>query len=64
MEIELNQEVDRLCRGIRQYYINESGPLVDLEHIEVVRSFIDKAIKENDPTLVVRAYTAETGFYN
>ncbi len=37
--------------------------MADLEDIEKVRSFIDKAIKENDPTYIVRAYTAETGFY-
>ncbi|CAF1271906.1 unnamed protein product [Rotaria sordida] len=59
-----DEEFDRLCRGIQQYYINENGPLADVEPIESVRLFIDTAIKNNDPTQVVRAYTAETGFYN
>jgi hypothetical protein len=58
-----DEEFNRLCRGIRQYYINEDGPLADAKNIEEVRSFIDRAIRENDPKLVVRAYTAETGFY-
>jgi hypothetical protein len=59
-----DDEFDRLCRGVRQYYINENGPLADVEGIHVVRSFFDKAIKNNDPIQIVRAYTAETGFYN
>ncbi|CAF1197971.1 unnamed protein product [Rotaria sordida] len=59
-----DEEFDRLCRGIQQYYINENGPLADVKHIESVRLFIDTAIKNNDPTQVVRAYTAETGFYH
>jgi hypothetical protein len=59
-----DEEFDRLCRGIRRYYINENGPLADVEDIKLVRSFFDKAIKNNDPMEVVRAYTAETGFYN
>ncbi|CAF1496566.1 unnamed protein product [Rotaria sp. Silwood1] len=59
-----DEEFDRLCRGIQQYYINENGPLADVKHIESVRLFIDTAIKNNDPTQVVRAYTAESGFYH
>ncbi|CAM4919098.1 unnamed protein product [Rotaria socialis] len=60
---QTDEEFDRLCRGIRQYYINENGPLTDVKHIEEVRLFIDEAIEHKDPTQVVRAYTAETGFY-
>jgi hypothetical protein len=63
LQCRSDQEFDRLCRGIQQYYINENGPLADVKRIEVVRYFIDKAIEENDPTQIVHAYTAETGFY-
>ena len=58
-----NEEFDRLCRGIRQYYVNEDGPLAKEKDIGSARLLIDKAIRENDPTQVVRAYTAQTGFY-
>ncbi|CAF4790379.1 unnamed protein product, partial [Rotaria sp. Silwood2] len=58
-----DEEFNRLCQGIRQYYINENGPLANEKNIDVVREFIDDAIKTNDPKLVIRAYTAETGFY-
>ncbi|CAF2146063.1 unnamed protein product [Rotaria magnacalcarata] len=60
---QTDEEFDRLCRGIRQYYINENGPLADVKHIEEVRILIDDAIEHKDPTQAVRAYTAETGFY-
>lgn len=56
-------DFDRLCRGIQQYYINKDSPLANVDGIEQIRVFIGKAIQENDPTQVVRAYTAETGFY-
>jgi hypothetical protein len=35
-----DEEFDRLCRGIRQYYINENGPLADIEGIKLISSFI------------------------
>lgn len=60
---ETGEEFNRLCRGIRRQYINEDGPLADVKHIEVVREFFDKALENNDPKMVVRAYSAETGFY-
>jgi hypothetical protein len=60
---ESDEEFNRLCRGIQQHYINENGPLAEVKHIELVRLFIDEAIENNDPKEIVRAYTAETGFY-
>lgn len=64
LKCENTEEFQRLCQGIRKYYINENGPLDDVKHIEEVRSFFDRAIEANDPRLIVRAYTAETGFYH
>ena len=61
-ECKSDEEFNRLCRGIRQYYINENGPLANVKNIGIIRSFIDKAIKKNDPTYIVRAYTADTDF--
>src|SRR5690606_15049856 len=55
---------NRLCRGIRQHYIGENGPLANVKDIDTVREYFDKAIEDNDPELVVRAYTVETGFYS
>lgn len=59
-----DEDFNRLCRGIRQHYINENGPLANEKDIEKIRVFFDKAIKDNDPTQIVRAYTAHTGFYS
>lgn len=63
LKCENDEQFDRLCRGIRQYYINEDGPLANENKIEVIRDFFDEAIEHNDPTKVVRAYTAHTGFF-
>ncbi|CAF3052171.1 unnamed protein product [Rotaria sp. Silwood2] len=59
-----DEEFQRLCRGIRDKYIHEDGPLNSLDGIEEVRKYIDKAISKNEPKYVARAYTANTGFYN
>ena len=64
LKCENTEEFQRLCQGVREYYINEKGPLDDVKDIEKVRSLFDRAIKENDPTHIVHAYTAETGFYS
>ncbi|UJR19189.1 hypothetical protein I4U23_022319 [Adineta vaga] len=63
MKCETKAEFRRLCRGIRQDYIGEKGSLEDVEGVSVIRSYFDKAIENNDPTELVRAYTEETGFY-
>ncbi|CAF0833924.1 unnamed protein product [Adineta steineri] len=63
LECGSDEDFQRLCRGIQQHYINEKGPLADVEGIKEIRLFFDEAIKENDPTQIVRAYTAPTEFY-
>ena len=63
MKCETDEEFERLCRGIQQHYVNEGGPLTDVDGIDEIRQYVDRAIKKNDPTQIVRAYTAETDFY-
>ncbi|CAF1174988.1 unnamed protein product [Adineta ricciae] len=63
MKCRKDEEFHRLCRGIRQQYINENGPLASVEGIDIIRSYFDRAMQINDSKQVVRAYTAETGFY-
>nr|ACD54640.1 unknown [Adineta vaga] len=58
-----NDEFQRLCHGIRQQYINENGPLANVKLIDAIRLYFDRALQNNDPEEVVRAYTAQTGFY-
>ncbi|UJR07999.1 hypothetical protein I4U23_012278 [Adineta vaga] len=63
MKCRNDEEFQRLCHGIRQQYINENGPLANVKLIDAIRLYFDKALRNNDPEEVVRAYTAETGFY-
>lgn len=63
LKCRTDEEFHRLCRGIQQQYVNENGPLTDVDGIDEIRQYVDKAIQNNDPTLIVRAYTAQTGFF-
>ncbi|CAF1233588.1 unnamed protein product [Didymodactylos carnosus] len=46
---------------IRKDYLDKE--LSDMEGIQKIRWFINKAIEENDPVYLLKAYTAETDFY-
>ena len=43
-----DEEFFRLCRGIRQHYINENGPFAHESEMHEVRSLFDEAIKKNE----------------
>ena len=63
LKCETEEEFKRLCRGIQQHYVNEGGPLTNVKGIGKIRRYVDRAIEKNDPTQIVRAYTAATDFY-
>ncbi|CAF1335327.1 unnamed protein product [Adineta steineri] len=52
----------RLIIYIKQNYLNK-----DLQHVDdinTIKEYFDLAINEKDPTYLLQAYTAETGFYS
>ena len=54
--------LERMFEKIEKTYI-EKG-LANLEKISTIKHFFEKATKEKDPTWIIKAYTAETDFYN
>jgi hypothetical protein len=48
-------------------YIKENYLDKDLQHVEdinTIKKYFDRAIKKKDPVYLLKAYTAETGFYS
>ncbi|CAF1594474.1 unnamed protein product, partial [Didymodactylos carnosus] len=56
-----NPKFHFLVNFARQYYIDEE--LKDIQGIDQIRYFFDKAEEEQNPVYLLKAYTAETGFY-
>jgi len=54
--------VDKMFEKIEKNYI-EKG-LIYLDRIKNIKHFFAKATKEQDPKWIIKAYTAETDFYN
>ncbi|CAF1554597.1 unnamed protein product, partial [Rotaria sordida] len=47
---------------IRQNYLEKE--LHDIDGINIIQEYFDKAINEKDPTYLLKAYSAKTGFYS
>ena len=54
--------IEKMLEKIKINYI-EKG-LANTEKIESIRHFFEKAIRDKDPTWIIKAYTAETDFFN
>jgi hypothetical protein len=54
--------VDKMFEKTEKYYI-EKG-LIYLDRIKNIKHFFQKATKEQDPKWIIKAFTAETDFYN
>jgi hypothetical protein len=54
--------VERMFEKIQKSYV-EKG-LANMEKIDSIKHFFEKATKEQDPKWIITAYTAETDFYN
>ncbi|CAF2949409.1 unnamed protein product [Rotaria sp. Silwood2] len=51
----------KLIAYIRKNYLENE--LQDIDGINIIKEYFDKAINEKDPTYLLTAYTAETDFY-
>jgi hypothetical protein len=47
---------------IKQNYLEKD--LQDIDDIDTIKQYFDKAITKKDPVYLLKAYTAETGFYS
>jgi hypothetical protein len=54
--------VDRLIIYIKKNYLDKD--LQHIDDIDTIKEYFDLAIYKNDPTYLLKAYTAETGFYS
>jgi hypothetical protein len=52
----------RLITYIKQNYLEKD--LQDIDDIDEIQKYFDKAIKKQDPVYLLKAYTADTGFYS
>ncbi|CAF3396410.1 unnamed protein product [Rotaria sp. Silwood2] len=52
----------QLIEYIKQNYLEKD--LQDIDDIDIIKKFFDMAIKKKDPVYLLKAYTAETGFYS
>lgn len=52
----------QLIAHIQQNYLEKD--LHDIEDITTIKKLFDRAIKKRDPIYLLKAYTAETGFYS
>ena len=54
--------IEKMFEKIQKNYIEKR--LVNTNKINTIKHFFEKAIKEQDPIWIIKAYTAETDFYN
>ncbi|CAF1360257.1 unnamed protein product [Adineta steineri] len=54
-------QLDKLISYIKTNYLETD--LKDIDDFHTVKEYFDMAINENDPLYLLKAYTAETGFY-
>ncbi|CAF1026227.1 unnamed protein product [Adineta steineri] len=54
-------ELDKLISYIKTNYLETD--LKDIDDFHTIKEYFDMAINENDPIYLLKAYTAETGFY-
>ncbi|CAF0940986.1 unnamed protein product [Adineta steineri] len=60
-EIGTKRSFTALTEKILEYYLEKY--MRDIKGYNVIKSYFEEAITINDPTLLLKAYTAETGFY-
>ncbi|CAF1517590.1 unnamed protein product, partial [Didymodactylos carnosus] len=51
----------QFIRHIKRHYIEKE--LKDIDGIDTIRQYFDRALTEDDPLYLIKAYTADTGFY-
>ena len=64
-KLELYGKDPQFCKYItyiKQNYLEKE--LTDIDNIDMIIEYFDKAINEEDPVYLLTAYTAETGFYS
>ncbi|CAF1322620.1 unnamed protein product [Didymodactylos carnosus] len=52
----------QLINYIKQHYIQKD--LKEIDGIDSIKQYFDHAVNERDPLYLIKAYTAETGFYS
>jgi hypothetical protein len=52
----------QLITYIKKNYLEKD--LQDIDQVDEIKQYFDKAIKKKDPVYLLKAYTAETGFYS
>jgi hypothetical protein len=57
-----NPDFYQLIDYIKQNYIERE--LKDIDNIDIIKQYFEMAINEKDPVYLLKAYTAETGFYS
>jgi hypothetical protein len=57
-----DSQFDQLIVYIKQNYLEKD--LQDVDHIDKIKRYFDEAISKKDPVYLLKAYTAETGFYS
>jgi len=62
LELFRNSQVDELSEIVKVYYL--STQLKDIKGLEQIMYFFKQAIEKRDPGYIIKAYTAETGFYS
>jgi hypothetical protein len=53
--------IDKMFERIEKNYIDKGLP--NMDKIQNIRRFFQKATKEQNPLWIIKAYTAETDFY-